>query len=108
MFVFSLAFQTPSLAGIFATALGIWTIHQFYSPAESSTLPTLVPADRLTEAQALSNLALVIAQGVGLIVLAPLLLKTAGPQYLFRHLRRSVPDRRIPGYSAAPAADLSP
>jgi MFS family permease len=83
VFVFALAFQPPSLAGIFATALGIWIIHQFYSPAESSTLPTLVPAGRLTEAQALSNLALVIAQGVGLILLAPLLLKTAGPQYLF-------------------------
>ncbi len=83
VFVLALAFQTPTLAGIFATALGLWTIHQFYSPAESSTLPTLVPASRLTEAQALSNLALVIAQGVGLILLAPLLLKTAGTQYLF-------------------------
>ncbi len=83
LFVISLAFQLPSIAGIFATALGIWTIHQFYAPAEGSTLPSLVPTDRLTEAQALSNLALVIAQGIGLIVLAPLLLKTAGPQYLF-------------------------
>ncbi|CAN5837027.1 MFS transporter [soil metagenome] len=83
VFVFALAFQPPALAGIFATALGIWIIHQFYSPAESSTLPALVPAERMTEAQALSNLALVIAQGIGLILLAPLLLKTAGPQYLF-------------------------
>jgi MFS transporter len=83
VFVFALAFEPPALVGIFATALGVWTIHQFYSPAESSTLPTLVPANRLTEAQALSNLGLVIAQGVGLIFLAPLLLKTAGPQYLF-------------------------
>ncbi|MCC6943345.1 MAG: MFS transporter [Thermomicrobiales bacterium] len=83
LFVISLAFQVPSIAGIFATALGIWTIHQFYAPAEGSTLPALVPTDRLTEAQALSNLALIIAQAVGLVILAPLLLKTAGPQYLF-------------------------
>ncbi len=83
LFVISLAFQLPSIPGIFATALGIWTIHQFYAPAEGSTLPSLVPTSRLTEAQALSNLALIIAQGLGLIVLAPLLLKTAGPEYLF-------------------------
>ncbi len=83
LFVISLAFQLPSIAGIFATALGVWTIHQFYAPAEGSTLPALVPKERLTEAQALSNLALVIAQAVGLVILAPVLLKTAGPEYLF-------------------------
>jgi MFS family permease len=83
LFVISLAFQLPSIAGIFATALGIWTIHQFYSPAEGTTLPSLVPLSRLTEAQALSNLALIVAQGIGLVILAPLLLKTAGPEYLF-------------------------
>ncbi|MGE3797511.1 MAG: MFS transporter [Thermomicrobiales bacterium] len=83
LFVISLAFHLPSLGGIFATALGIWTIHQFYAPAEGSTLPSLVSTERLTEAQALSNMALVLAQGIGLILLAPLLLKTVGPQYLF-------------------------
>lgn len=83
LFVLALAFQPPSLVGILAAALAIWTIHQFYAPAESSTLPTIVPMSRLTEAQALSNLALITAQGIGLIIVAPLLLKTAGPPYLF-------------------------
>jgi MFS family permease len=83
VFLVSVALQEPSMAGIFATALGMWTIHQFYAPAESSTLATIVPMSRLTEAQALSNLALTMAQGIGLIIVAPLLLKTAGPQYLF-------------------------
>ena len=34
---------------------------------------------RLTAAQALSNLALTLAQALGLVLLAPLLLKTTGP-----------------------------
>jgi len=82
-FALALVAREPSLPGIFAASLGIWTIHQFYSPAEASLLPTLVPRGRLTAGQALSNLALTIAQALGLVVLAPLLLKTTGPTSLF-------------------------
>jgi hypothetical protein len=82
-FVLALAVRPPSLAGIFATTLAIWLIHQFYAPAESSTLASIVPRNRLVDGQALSNLALVIAQGVGVIAIAPLLLKTSDPRYLF-------------------------
>jgi MFS family permease len=82
-FILALVINAPSLAGIFATALAIWIIHQFYAPAEGSALAIIVPKSRLTEAQALSNLALVIAQGVGVILIAPLLLKTGEPRYLF-------------------------
>jgi MFS family permease len=83
LFVLALVVQPPALAGIFATTLAIWVIHQFYSPAESSTLASIVPANRLVDAQALSNLALIIAQAIGLIALAPLILKTSDPRYLF-------------------------
>jgi MFS family permease len=82
-FALALVAREPSLPGIFAASLGIWTIHQFYAPAESSLLPTLVPRGRLTGAQALSNLALTLAQALGLVLLAPLLLKTTGPTSLF-------------------------
>jgi MFS family permease len=84
-FVFALALvaQEPSLIGIFAASLGLWTIQQFYAPAESSLLPTLVPRGRLTAAQALSNLALALAQAIGLVLLAPVMLKTTGPTSLF-------------------------
>jgi MFS family permease len=82
-FALALVARAPSLPGIFATSLGIWTIHQFYAPAESSLLPTLVPRGRLTSAQAMTNLALTLAQALGLVVLAPLLLKTTGPTSLF-------------------------
>lgn len=82
-FVAALVLWEPSLAGIFAATLGLWVIHQFYSPSESSALPVLVARDRFTAAQALSNLALTAAQLLGLVILAPLLLKTAGSRPLF-------------------------
>jgi MFS family permease len=83
VFAISLIQREPSLTGIFAAALGIWTIHQFYSPAESSLMAALVPRHRYTSAQALSNLALTLSQLFGLVILAPLLLKTVGPPTLF-------------------------
>ncbi len=82
-FMLFLMVRDPSLAGIFAATLGVWTIHQFYSPTEGAALAALVPRDRYVTAQALSNLALTLAQLLGLVILAPLLLKTAGPRTLF-------------------------
>lgn len=83
LFTLSLIQQEPSLAGIFAATLGIWTIHQFYSPADASLMATLIPRQRYVNAQALSNLSLTLAQLLGLVILAPLLLKTLGPPTLF-------------------------
>ncbi len=82
-FMLFLMARDPSLTGIFAATLGIWTIHQFYSPTEGAALAALVSRDRYVAAQALSNLALTLAQLLGLVILAPLLLKTAGPRTLF-------------------------
>jgi MFS family permease len=83
LFVLALVVRPPALAGIFSTTLAIWLIHQFYAPAESSTLASIVPQNRLVNGQALSNLALVIAQAVGVIAIAPVILKTSDPRYLF-------------------------
>ncbi|MDP9370120.1 MAG: MFS transporter [Chloroflexota bacterium] len=82
-FMLFLMARDPSLPGIFAATLGIWTIHQFYSPTEGAALAALVPREQYVAAQALSNLALTLAQLLGLVILAPLLLKTAGPRTLF-------------------------
>lgn len=73
----------PSLAGIFAATLALWTIFQFYSPTENAALVGLVPRDRLSDGQALYNLAGTLAQLVGLVLLAPLMLKTVGAGALF-------------------------
>jgi MFS family permease len=83
LFVMALVDTDLSLAGIFAVALGLWTIHQFYSPAESALMASLVDPKVFPDAQSLSNLALSIAQLLGLVVIAPLTLRFAGPSTLF-------------------------
>lgn len=84
-FAFMLAMVAiePSLGAVFACTIGIWIIHQFYSPAEASLLADLVPRERYTEAQSLHNLALTISQGVGLAVLAPVALLVGGAELVF-------------------------
>lgn len=84
-FAFMLAMVAiePSLGAVFACTIGIWIIHQFYSPAEASLLADLVPRERYTEAQSLHNLALTISQGVGLAILAPLALLWGGAELVF-------------------------
>lgn len=83
LFMLFLVGSAPSLAGVFAATLGIWIIHQFYSPSEASMLADLVPPERYTSAQALFNLALTISQAVGLVLLAPLMLRIGGPELVF-------------------------
>ncbi len=83
LFVAVLAVAAPSLPGVFAATIAIWMLQQFYSPNESAALSGLVPRGRLTEAQSLFNFAATIAQVIGLVTLAPLLLKAFGPPALF-------------------------
>ena len=83
LFVLALVDANLSLVGIFAVALGLWTIHQFYSPAESALMASLIDRSLFARAQSLSNLALSIAQLLGLVLIAPLLLRFAGPSTLF-------------------------
>ncbi|MGC4190967.1 MAG: MFS transporter [Thermomicrobiales bacterium] len=82
-FMLFLVGSQASLAGVFAATLGIWIIHQFYSPAESSMLAETVPPARYTSAQAMFNLALTISQAIGLVIAAPILLKIDGPRLVF-------------------------
>ena len=83
LFMLFMVAAEPSLPGVFAATLGIWVIHQFYSPAEASTLAQIVPVRRYTEAQALFNLALTLSQAIGLVILAPILLKIGGARLVF-------------------------
>ena len=83
LFILALVGANLSFTGIFAVALGLWTIHQFYAPAESALMASLVDRSDYIRAQSLSNLALSIAQALGLIVFAPVILRLAGPSTLF-------------------------
>jgi MFS family permease len=73
----------PSLLAIFIVTIGIWTVHQFYNPAEGATPASLVPDKSLPDAQALSNLALTFAQFAGMVVAGPVFLRFASPEALF-------------------------
>jgi MFS family permease len=76
-------FWGDSLWRLYAVTLGFSTIAQFNSPAESASVPAVVPVGRLTAANALLNLTSLIAQGVGMLVLAPVFMKTVGERPLF-------------------------
>jgi hypothetical protein len=71
-----------SVRDVFVVTVAIWVIHQFYSPAESALLPALVERERLSRATSLHNLALSIAQLLGMVMLAPLVLKLGDIQIL--------------------------
>jgi MFS family permease len=72
-----------SLWRLYALTLGLSVIAQFNSPAESAAVPSIVPSGRLTAANALLNLTSLIAQGVGMFLLAPVFMKTVGEKPLF-------------------------
>ncbi len=82
-FMLFMVASQPSLASVFAATIGIWIIHQFYSPAEASILADLVPPHRYTSAQSMFNLALTISQAAGLALLAPLMLRLGGAELVF-------------------------
>lgn len=72
-----------SLIMIFVVTLSIWIVHQFFSPTESATIARIVPATRLDNANALSNVALTLAQFFGMVLIAPVLLKLPDERVLF-------------------------
>jgi len=72
-----------SLWRLYALTLGFSAIAQFNSPAESAAVPSIVPGGRLTAANALLNLTSLIAQGVGMLFLATVFMKTVGERPLF-------------------------
>jgi hypothetical protein len=72
-----------SLLGVFATTLGIWIIHQFYSPAEASVLADLVPSDRITLPQPFQHghPPHSTSDRPGLVLMAPILLRVVAKRW---------------------------
>ncbi|HEY7295577.1 MAG TPA: MFS transporter [Dehalococcoidia bacterium] len=68
---------------IYGTNLALSAVTQFSSPAESAVVPQLVPAEQIASATALLNVGVILAQIAGTVVLAPLFMKTVGPDPLF-------------------------
>jgi MFS family permease len=59
------------------------TVGQFFAPAESAMIPTVVSRDKLLQANSLFHLTFTASQLIGLVVLGPLLAKVAGVDGLF-------------------------
>ncbi|HEY1293992.1 MAG TPA: MFS transporter [Chloroflexota bacterium] len=59
------------------------TVGQFFAPAESAMIPTLVARSRLLQANSLFHLTFTASQLIGLVVLGPLLAKVVGVDGLF-------------------------
>lgn len=68
---------------IYLANLAVAVITQVAGPAESAALPALVPPDQLVAATAALNLEVVVAQVLGTVLLAPLLVETVGLRPLF-------------------------
>jgi hypothetical protein len=81
--VLLLVVPEPALGLIFAVTFGLWTIHQFYNPAEGTAPTLLVPKESYADAQALANLALALAQLAGMVIAGPLFLRFASTAALF-------------------------
>ena len=67
-----------SLGLIYLLSFLFSTVGQFFSPAEASAIPLLVSKGQLITANALFNLTLSAAQLIGLVVMAPLVIKAVG------------------------------
>jgi MFS family permease len=79
----ALAYYHASLAFVYLLAAASAAIGQVFSPAEAAAVPAVVRRDQLTAANSWMLLALVLGQVLGLVVLAPLLLKILDPQAVF-------------------------
>ncbi len=74
---------TRSLYGVYLVNFVFVAISQFFGPAEASTIPALVPKRQLVTANSLFNLTFTISQLVGIVLLAPWVIKFFGASSLF-------------------------
>ena len=75
--------EPTSVAAIYVMVLLLFSVQQFSSPAASSALPTLLPRERYSSGQAHINVVQLLAQLIGMVILAPIILKVAGPEPIY-------------------------
>jgi DHA3 family macrolide efflux protein-like MFS transporter len=75
--------SSGGLAAIYLFALAFASLSQLNTPATSAVLPEVVTQEELTRANSLINLGGLLAEAVGIVVLAALLLRTVGSGPLF-------------------------
>jgi MFS family permease len=84
LLVFALMSAKESLPSLYAVSLGLGIVTQFAVPAEAAVLPQIVAQGRLVAANSFINLGTLASQVLGMMVLAPIFLKTTnGDPLLF-------------------------
>ncbi len=68
---------------IYGISVGVATSGLFFNPAVVALIPSLVPRDKLVNANSLYNFTLTASQLIGMVFLAPTILKAAGEQAMF-------------------------
>jgi MFS family permease len=77
-----LMFSSDNVLAIYVIAVCFAVAAQVAGPAEGAALPAVVESEQFTSANSLNNLGSLISQITGLMVLAPVFLKTIGPEAL--------------------------
>lgn len=80
--VFALLNAKDGLPGIYAVSLGLGVVTQFAVPAEAAVVPHIVRNRSLVAANSFINLGTLASQVLGMLILAPILLKTGGEDVL--------------------------
>jgi DHA3 family macrolide efflux protein-like MFS transporter len=68
-----------AIAMVYAATVAATAFTQFATPAELAMLPDLVEHESLVPANALLQISTLAAEGLGIVVLSPLLIKLSGP-----------------------------
>jgi MFS family permease len=74
---------TRSLYAVYVVNFAFVGISQFFGPAEASTIPALVPKRHLVAANSMFNLTFTVSQLVGIVLMAPWIIKFFGAPSLF-------------------------
>lgn len=69
--------------GIYAISLGIASASLFFNPAVVALIPSMIPRERLVQANSFYNFTLTASQLAGMVFLAPTVLKAFGPDGVF-------------------------
>ncbi len=80
--LFAMPLGLPLIA-LYAVNFVFSTVGQFFAPAETAMIPTVVARRRLLQANSLFHLTFTASQLIGLVVLGPLLAKLIGVDGLF-------------------------
>jgi MFS family permease len=80
--VFALISAKEGLPGIYAVSLGLGLVTQFAVPAEAAVVPHIVRGRSLVAANSFINLGTLAAQVLGMLILAPVFLKTGSEDVL--------------------------